>query len=126
MIVFINMLKLKGSILLVLLFIFISCFCFGQSKIIEGVVMDSNKKESLAFATIGIKGSTVGTASNSEGRFILSIPENFQDSILFCSYMGYKNFEIRVSIAESMIRIEMERDVFTLDEVEIRPWQPWE
>jgi len=88
--------------------------------------MDSNKKESLAFATIGIKGSTVGTASNSEGRFILSIPENFQDSILFCSYMGYKNFEIRVSSAESMIRIEMERDVFTLDEVEIRPWQPWD
>lgn len=120
------MLKARNIKLVLLFSISISYFCFGQSTTIEGVVLDSKKKEPLAFATIGIKGTTVGTASNSEGRFILSIPEIFQDSILYCSYMGYKNFEVAVRYLGSRVRIKLERDTFTLDEVEIRPWQAWD
>ena len=112
--------------LFLLISICISYASFGQFKTIEGIVLDSKKNEVLAFATIGIKGTTVGTASNSEGRFILSISEPFEDSILFCSYMGYKNFEVRVRTIGSRIRIDMEPDTFTLDEVEVRPWQPWD
>ena len=120
------MLKIRYSGLILLFSICISSFSFGQSKTIEGVVRDAKKNEALSFATIGIKGTTVGTASNSEGRFILSVPDIFQDSILFCSYMGYKSFEVRVRDVGSKIKIRLDRDTFTLDEVEIRPWQPWD
>lgn len=99
---------------------------FGQGKIVEGLVIDSKNKEPLGFATVGIKGTYVGTAANSEGRFIISVPENLYDSTLFCIYMGYKDFEIRVNDIDKKIRISMDLDTFTLDEVEIRPWQPWD
>lgn len=120
------MLKISHSGIILLISICISSFSFGQSKTVEGVIRDAKKNETLAFATIGIKGTTIGTASNSEGRFILSIPETYQDSILFCSYMGYKNFEVRVRNLGSKVKINLDRDTFTLDEVEIRPWQPWD
>jgi hypothetical protein len=120
------MLKIISSILSIVFAVFISCFSVGQSRTIEGSVMDSDKKEPLAFATVGIKGTTIGTATNSQGRFIITIPQNFQDSILFCSYMGYINYEVKVDATKSIVKIEMVRDVFTLDEVEVRPWQPWD
>jgi hypothetical protein len=103
-----------------------SYYSFGQSLTIEGAVIDSKNKKALAFATIGIKGTTIGTAANAEGRFILSIPEVYKDSVLFCSYMGYKNFEIKIIDLKKKINIELELDTFTLDEIEIRPWEAWD
>ena len=118
--------KIRCSLLFLLFLCSITYYSFGQSRTIEGVVFDSKKKEPLAFATIGVKGTVVGTAANSEGRFILSSPLALEDSILFCSYMGYKNFEIRVRDVGYKENIGLKLDTFTLDEVEIRPWQPWD
>lgn len=120
------MVKAKTSRFIILFLIATSCYSFGQSKTIEGVVIDAKSKAALAFATIGIKGTTVGTATNSEGRFMLSIPGIFADSVLFCSYMGYKNFEIEIHAVSKRIMISLDLDTFTLDEIEIRPWQPWD
>lgn len=118
--------KIRCSLLFLLFLCSIVYNSFGQSRTIEGVVFDSKKKEPLAFATIGVKGTVIGTAANSEGRFILSIPLALEDSILFCSYMGYKNFEVRVRDVGDKENIGLKLDTFTLDEVEIRPWQPWD
>ena len=84
----------KNNLFLILLIFSLSMPVLGQVIFIEGIVTDSRTKEVLPFATVGIAGTTIGTATNSEGRFILSIPQYFRDSVLFCSYMGYKNFEI--------------------------------
>ncbi len=73
-----------GTFKLILLFLIAtSCYSFGQSKTIEGVVIDAKSKAALAFATIGIKGTTIGTVTNSEGRFILSIPEYLRTPYFF-------------------------------------------
>ena len=120
------MIKIGQHLLIVLFICASSYFAFGQAIIIEGVVMDKKSKEPLPFATIGIKGTTIGTATNTEGRFILSVPENLEDSMLFCSFMGYKNFEIGVRKSYGKIKINLEIDTFTLDEVEVRPWEPWD
>lgn len=119
------MIKDKTFKLILLFLISTSSYSFAQ-KTIEGVVIDAKSKSALAFATIGIKGTTVGTATNSEGRFILSIPRIFADSVLFCSYMGYRNFEIGIPTVNKRITIRLDLDTFTLDEIEIRPWQPWD
>lgn len=114
------------SLLFGLLAVVYSYKAYGQSLTIEGLVVDNKTNQPLAFAAIGIKSTTTGTATNSEGRFILTIPGNLNDSVFFCSYMGYKSFEIKVKEAPSKMRIALELDTFTLDEVEIRPWQPWD
>jgi len=119
------MTKTKLFIVFILFFSYTQT-ALSQSKVIEGIVVDSKTKEPLPYATVGIKNTLVGTATNSEGRFIISIPSNLMDSSLFCSYMGYKDFEIQVRSFDSKIRINMDLDTFTLDEIEIRPWQPWD
>ena len=110
--------------------LFIILFSFfnaqSQSKTIEGLVVDAKTNKPLSFATVGVRGTANGTASNSDGRFIISLPSQLNDSILFCSYMGYKDFKIRVGDIKSELTIELNLDTFTLDEVEIRPWQAWD
>ncbi len=98
----------------------------GQNITIRGIIVDSQSGQPLPFATIGIKGNASGTASNQEGKFVLQIPTTFADSVFFCSYMGYKPFESRVSDLTPEVTIALVRDVITLNEVEVRPWTPWD
>lgn len=120
------MIILKKISILLVLSIFFSHYSFSQYKIIEGEIIDTQLKEPLPFATIGIKGTTLGTASNGEGRFLLSIPEYYKDSVLYCSYMGYKSFEVNVRTIKSEIVIELIPEAITLNEIEVRPWEPWD
>jgi hypothetical protein len=98
----------------------------AQSLVIEGNVIDAKAEQPLPFASVGVQNTWVGTATNSEGRFILTIPENLIDSILVISYMGYKSLKIPVMQAGSKITIKLDQDTFTLEEVEVNPWQPWD
>ncbi len=109
-----------------IIFLLMGLSSFGQSKTIEGVVLDVKNKLPLAFATIGISGTMVGTASNAEGKFTLTAPDFLTDSIFTVSYMGYKNFTIKVSEIQSPLEVKLEEDAITLHEVEVRPWQPWD
>ncbi len=118
-------LNLFYSPLLILLFA-IAGLSFSQDYTIRGMVVDSQTGTPLPFATIGIKGSTRGTATNQEGRFALQIPASYIDSVLFCSYLGYHPFEKKISELSREPTIRLERDVITLDEVEVRPWTPWD
>ncbi|NJN25946.1 MAG: carboxypeptidase-like regulatory domain-containing protein [Cyclobacteriaceae bacterium] len=115
-------------------FVFLSVFSLllasfistAQQRVLEGFIYDSHSHEALPFATVGIRGTTIGTATNVEGYFVLAVPAQLRDSILMCSYMGYKNYEKSISLLNDRPEIAMELDVFTLDEVEIRPWEPWD
>ena len=109
-----------------LCFVIHSFSVFSQHKVVGGIVIDSRTREPLAFATVGIQGTLFGTATDLEGRFILSISENLNDSSLFCSYMGYKDFSIEVRNIGVELNIELDADTFTLDVVEVRPWTPWQ
>lgn len=108
--------------------IFLICFysAKAQSLTIEGLVTDADTGQPLPFASIGIKGTFYGTATNSEGKFIMSFPANLPNPVLICSYMGYKSFESSVNKSDSRVAIKLKQDTFTLDEVEVRPWQPWD
>ena len=112
--------------LLIIALLTYSQISIAQSLIIEGLVVDANSDEPLPFAAVGVKGTYYGTATNSEGRFVISIPGNLRDSILFCTYMGYKDFELSIGEIDRKMRIEMKLATFTLDEIEIRPWEPWD
>ena len=60
------MIKTRSSLLFLLFSFSIAYYSFGQSRTIEGVVFDSKKKEPLAFATIGVKGTVVGIESEND------------------------------------------------------------
>ncbi|MCY1636171.1 carboxypeptidase-like regulatory domain-containing protein [Marinifilum sp. D737] len=92
---------------------------------LTGIVKDLNSKEALPYASIGIRGKHVGTITNQDGEFSLSISsENLNDTLVF-SYVGYQNNEIVVAnLKKNQIEVELKEDFISLQEVIIRNNDP--
>lgn len=60
---------------------------------IKGTVVDSATGSPLVGVTIRVRGGTMGTVSNGQGKFSLNVPEN---AVLEISYLGYDNKVIKV------------------------------
>lgn len=59
---------------------------------ISGVVTDIEDQTPLPFASIGLKGTSLGTITNTQGEFDFHIPDSRKDGILVISMLGYKDF----------------------------------
>lgn len=64
----------------------------GKPKIIvfRGKVMDRQEKDALPFSSIYIFRKNIGTVSNSDGEFVLKIPESMQHDTIIISCLGYR------------------------------------
>jgi hypothetical protein len=78
--------------------IFISIIIHSQEKTITGKVWNFENNEPLAYVNIGIKNKTVGTVSNNNGLFNLSLNDKVssKDTVIF-SYIGFKTEKYLVS-----------------------------
>ena len=78
--------------------VFISVIVHSQEKTITGKVWNFENNEPLAYVNIGIKDKTVGTVSNNNGLFKLSLNDKVssKDTIVF-SYIGFKTEKYLVS-----------------------------
>ncbi|MCZ6693761.1 MAG: carboxypeptidase-like regulatory domain-containing protein [Bacteroidetes bacterium] len=110
-------------IFLIIIFALVWDTDLSAQRLIYGTVRDQETKQPLAFATIGLKGLSFGTISNSQGEFTLRIPKNLTDSIIVVSYLGYKSKEIAVSFKDQ-INVELTPHQIQLDELVIRPLSP--
>jgi hypothetical protein len=84
----------------------------GNNRI-SGYVYDNSTNEPLIGATITVKGTTIGTVSDVNGRFDLSIPS--PTSTVVVNYIGYLPRELSVKNKNS--RIGMTPDISSLEEV---------
>lgn len=90
---------------------------------ISGQITDSHS--ALPYANIGIRGKQVGTISNQNGEFSLTLSSSNQKDTLVVSYVGYKNFEIPiVQLKENEVSIILQEDFISLQEVVIRNNDP--
>lgn len=84
-----------------------------QGKKISGTILDDSGIPVIG-ANIVVKGTTNGTITDADGRFVLdNIPEG---AILVVSYIGYLDQEIPVS-GKSVLNINLKEDTQKLDEV---------
>ena len=60
---------------------------------ISGSVRDASNGEPLPSATVLVKGDTIGTSTDQNGRFELLVPEN---AVLLVSYLSYDKMEVPV------------------------------
>jgi len=111
--------KLKEKILRFgfgLLFVLLgnmSVFAQGE-RLIKGTVMDSNK-EPIIGASVILKGkATVGTATDVNGNFTISIPAGNQT--LLVSYLGMKTQEVSVG-GSNEVNVVLTDDQIALKEV---------
>lgn len=102
--------------------ILIPFFAQGQKITLSARVQDNVNNEPLPFASVGIKGKTLGTVTNLQGEFDFHFPAEYRNEILVISMLGYENFESPIwSILENKLTIiPMAKSSTILNEVEVR------
>lgn len=79
-----------------------------NERIIKGIISD--EKGPIDGATIILKSTKIGTASNSKGEFTFPKPLKSGD-ILLITYLGYKNQELKIDEKTSLYEIMLAEDV---------------
>ncbi|HEX7845862.1 MAG TPA: SusC/RagA family TonB-linked outer membrane protein, partial [Chitinophagaceae bacterium] len=86
---------------------------YAQNKTITGVVLDE-KNNPVSGASVTVKNTSVGKATNAKGEFSLDLPANA--SILVVSYVGYEPKEITIG-NQTTINISLTPTATTLANV---------
>lgn len=103
-----------------LILITTSSFCQSEVITVKGRVLDAKTKTPLVNANIGLKNLPHGTASDTEGGFEFSIPNQFLNDTLFVSYVGYRAYANKLSNLDlSNVNIMLEESPTILDEITI-------
>lgn len=107
---------------IILIFIVLASQILGtnaQTKI-NGQVVNAGNGSAVAFANIGIEGTFIGTASDANGKFELTIPSNIKNKALYFSAIGFELIKKQLSeITESPVIIEMQPQAYSIDGVDI-------
>ena len=80
---------------------------------ITGKVLDGATQQPLAGVNIIVKGTTVGTATDSDGHYTISADDN---QVLVFSFIGYAAIETQVN-GRTSIDITLQEDIQSLNEV---------
>src|SRR6476469_1460448 len=87
---------------------------FAQTRTVTGRVTDATDGLPLPGVSVRVKGSNVGTTTNSEGSFSIGVPAG--STVLSFSYLGYTAREMNIPASGSMT-VKLESDAKQLSEV---------
>jgi len=88
---------------------------WAQTKVITGTVTSATEGEgTIPSVSVFVKGTTVATSTDANGRFSLNVPENA--TTLVFSFIGMKQQEVAIN-GRSVVDCVMESDVVGLNEV---------
>ena len=89
------------------------------SRVIQGIVKDEQGNP-MPGATIKIKGTRMGTATDFEGRFQLALAGDAQ--VLEVSFIGYRTIEVNVQ-GKDEIEVRLQLDQAEMEEVVVTGYQ---
>jgi hypothetical protein len=95
-------------------------FCFSAAnaqKEISNTVVDFITQMPIESASVYIENTTIGTVTNTDGKFLLSVPDEHIKDTLVVSSIGYKSFRTPINDFDEAFSIYLEEDVASLDEV---------
>jgi len=114
------MLRMRKKTILLFSLILATIAGYAQTGTIKGTVTDSITGEGLPYASLIFKGTTIGTATDMDGHFELTLPERTQ--MLEISYLGYKTKQMNITPHHNgRLDIGLAPDNITLQEVTIKP-----
>lgn len=97
---------------LLLLFMFASLGTLAQTTV-SGIVND-NLGEPLGYASVLVKGTSVGSLTDLEGKFTVTVPNGY--NVLVVSYTGFPTQEIEIN-GQTSITVQMEKAGLDLNPV---------
>lgn len=87
---------------------------YAQQRTISGTVTDKNEGTGIAGVSILATGTSVGTTTDSEGKFSLQVPSSA--STLTISFIGYKTVSIPITESGNIF-VSLESDISELAEI---------
>jgi hypothetical protein len=96
---------------------------FAQEAIIsiKGKLLDNKSSQPISYASVYIKGSSIGTTTNDDGNFLFHIPSTLQQDTLIISVIGYDHFK---SVAGAMAGkenvVQLSQSTTVLSEVVVK------
>ena len=93
--------------------IFLTMTSQAQSRQVTGQVREANGGP-LPGVSVLVKGTTNGTATDTDGRFTLSVPDN--NAVLVFSFIGYTAKEVPVG-NQTTLNVDLSTDAKALEEV---------
>jgi hypothetical protein len=100
------------------LFLLINSFAFSQSVTVTGIIKDITTQLPIEAVTVSVEDSNLGTISNEEGKFRITVPEKLNE--LKFNHLNYTFVKYSIKKTENEIEIYLEPKSFTLNEVVIR------
>ena len=82
--------------------------------VVKGLVTDT-KKQPLPGETVMIKGTSLGTVTDAEGHYVLTIPQR-DELVLVFSFVGMNSREVTYK-GEKELNVELEEKIAEMDEV---------
>jgi TonB-linked SusC/RagA family outer membrane protein len=105
---------MKKILMLFSLFLITGALVMAQTVQITGTVTSSEDGLPLPGVTIFVKGTTVGTLTAADGKYVLNAPT--AATTLVFSYIGFKTQEVAIA-GKSKLDAVLVLDVFKVDEV---------
>ena len=100
-----------------ILFLFVLCTSISVSAqtTISGSVVSQEDNSGLPGVSVSVKGAALGTATDVDGNFSLTIPTD--KAVLIFKYIGFKEQQVSVSGNSKNLKVMMQEDTQLLDEV---------
>ena len=103
---------MKKQLFILFYFSFLSSIILAQNIKVQGVVTSAEDGLPLPGVTVLVKGTTIGTSTDIDGRYVISAPTN---GTLQFSYIGTKTQEKKIK--SGTLNVVLENDAMMLDEV---------
>lgn len=116
-------------------FLFVLCLLFfvgnlpyyAQTTIkfieVKGKIIDENSKDALVFADIVLNDSNISTITNSDGEFVLKVPDSLASNLIRFSHLGYQKMELKITDILSNSKIILKPVLTELTTVEIKTFK---
>jgi hypothetical protein len=86
----------------------------------KGLVLDESSNAPLSYASVLVEGTNMASVTNSEGEFLLKVPQHLKNNYILITYIGFQNERIQVAtFTDEVRRIPMKIAEVGLSEVRI-------
>src|SRR5688572_7704127 len=106
---------MKKNLQISMTFLLLVCSGFAAAQTVTGKVISATDGAGIPGVSVVLRGTTVGTSTDSEGKFVLTNSEVPNGTLVF-SFIGYASQEIAVQ-NQTEINVTLAEDVTTLNEV---------
>ncbi len=105
---------MRKILLLGLMLFLVNAVAFSQGRVITGTVTSTEDGLGVPGATVLVKGTTIGTATDIDGKYSINVPAG--SNVLVYTFVGLTSQEVNIG-NRSTINVALESDVTALSEV---------